>query len=415
MVVLDGVGDRPNARLGGKTPLEAANTPVMDQLAERGISGFVSALAPWIPVGTQTGLGMLMGLARGDVRRLTRGPVEAAGVGMTLRPGDVALRCNLATLARNGDRFDIIDRRAGRITDLTDALLSSLDGIDVGEGITVQVRPSTAHRAVILLRGTKLSAAISDTDPGAGNENLGVLTCASRSGDDAGKRTAQALNKLIEISFEVLSAHPVNEERRRTGKPAANGLITRGAGSVFECRNLISNLGVTACIVTGEGTAMGLGKLFGFSVIDQPSFTASTDTDVHGKIAAAMDALKEKDFVFVHIKGTDVAAHDRNPELKRDFLERIDLELKPLLADNLVVGITGDHSTDCNSGRHTGDPVPTILCAPDVRVDDVAKYGEQFCAAGRLGHISATSFLCACLDLMNAMHNHRAYEYFFYS
>jgi 2,3-bisphosphoglycerate-independent phosphoglycerate mutase len=415
MLVLDGIGDRPCESLGGLTPLEAANTPNLDSLADRGSSGFVSALQPWVPVGTQTGLGMLMGLAREDVRRLTRGPVEAAGAGMDLASGDIAIRCNLATLKKTADGFDIIDRRAGRVSEEVAELLDPLNDSELADGVRLFVAQSTHHRAVAILRGTDLSPDITDTDPGAGRVESGVLECQPRQLSEAAARTARLVNQLIAFSYDELEGHPLNRRRAASGLPAANGLITRGAGGVFESRNLVSHLGLKAAIVTGEGTAVGLARIFGFDAIIDDRFTAGISTDLGAKIAAAIGALETHDFVFVHIKGTDVASHDKNPVAKKQLIERIDESIAPLLDMDLVIGVTGDHSTDSNSGRHTGDPVPALLTGPNMRRDPGSSFSESACRTGGLGHLPATSFLCGCLDMMNAMHNHRAYEYFFYS
>ena len=413
--MLDGLGDRPCECLGGMTPLEAAHTPNLNALAARGSAGFVSALQPWVPVGTQTGLGMLMGLAREDVKRLTRGPVEAAGAGMDIVAGNVALRCNLATIVKTKNGFSILDRRAGRISEEVADLLLSLDGAHLSDDVRLFVAQSTHHRAVAVLRGKNLSAAVTDTDPGAGREESGVMKSLPQHSDEASIRTAQLVNRLVELSYDRLHDHPLNKKRVEAGLPPANGLITRGAGSVCECRNLIRHLQLSTAVITGEGTAIGLARMFDFSVITDTRFTAGISTDLDAKVNAALIALESHDFVFVHIKGTDVASHDLNPKAKKQLIEDIDAAIAPLLSKDLVIGVTGDHSTDSNSGRHTGDPVPALLSGPGMRRDSVSEFSESACFPGGLGHLQATSFLCACLDLMNVMHNHRAYEYFFYS
>lgn len=415
MIVLDGLGDRPTAELSGKTSLEAASTPTLDKLAAAGQSGFVSALDPWVPVGTQTGMGMLMGLAKADAHLLTRGPVEAAGSGLALEPGDVAIRCNLATLSRNGTGFDLIDRRAGRISEEVDELLRPLDGLDLGDGIKVRAVPSTHHRAVAALVGEGLSEAVTDTDPGAGREGIGVLQCAPRDGSSAAARTADAVNRLVITAHEIMSDHPVNRRRKGDGLHPANGLITRGAGMVFSARNLLRHLGLRTTVVTGEGTVVGLARLFGFDVITDPKFDASPDTDVGGKLRAAVSGLESHDFAVVHIKAPDVLAHDGNSVGKARFLERFDAELSRISLDQMVVGVTGDHSTDSNSGRHTGDPVPAVIRAPHGRTDACTTFSETGCLGGALGSLSATSFLCCLLDLMNWTHIHKAHEHYFYS
>jgi len=415
MLVLDGVGDRPCDCFGGLTPLEAASTPNFDTLAEQGSSGFVTALQEWVPVGTQTGLGMLLGLAREDVRRFSRGPVEAAGAGLDLAPGDVALRCNLATLSKTSIGFDILDRRAGRISDEVAELLLALDGAELSDNVRLMVAQSTHHRAVVVLRGGNLSSAITDTDPGAGRTESGVLESVPREPGDAAIKTARAVNELVTLAYEKFHNHPLNKLRIEAGLPPATGLITRGAGSVCESRNLLQHLDLSVAVITGEGTAVGLARIFGFTAITDERFTAGLSTDLNAKVSAALRALESHDFVFVHIKGTDVASHDLNPKAKKKLIEEIDAAIAPLLDRDLVIGVTGDHSTDSNSGRHTGDPVPAILTGPRMRRDSCSEFSESACVAGGLGHLPATSFLCGCLDLMNVMRNHRAYEYFFYN
>ncbi len=415
LIILDGLGDRPVASLGGLTPLEAARTPHLDRLAAAGVCGFVHPLVPWVPAGTQTGSGLLMGLARADVPRLARGPVEAAGVGLALQDGDLALRCNFATLSPNGATFDILDRRAGRISEGAEALAEALDGLDLGTGVTTRLRAATEHRAVLLLSGPGLSDAVTDTDPGAGRQADGVQPCTPRRADDApAAHTATLVNRFVRHSYDVLKDHPVNRRRVAAGLPPANGLITRGAGAVPALRNLVTHLGLRAAVVAGEQTMVGLGRLFGFDVIREPSFTAAPDTDLDAKVRATLRALDRHDLVFLHVKATDTLAHDRRAAEKKAFIERLDAALAPLLTPARVVGVTGDHCTDSTLGVHTGDPVPACLAAPHLRSDAVTRFGESACLGGGLGHLSATAFLCAVLDHMGCMHNFKTHEHAFF-
>lgn len=415
MILLDGLGDRPAAGFDGKTPLEAAHTPNMDRLAASGLCGLVSLLSAWVPVETQTGTGLLLGLARKDIKKMTRGPVEAAGVRLALNDGDVALRCNFATLRPNGTTFDILDRRAGRIAEDTETLGDVLDGLNLGGGITARVRAATEHRVVLALSGLALSDAVSDTDPGAGRAAEGVLLCRARDpDDDQATRTARALNTFVRQSYALLHAHPVNQAREARGLLPASGLITRGAGRVAPLRNLVAHLGLKAALVTGEATVRGLGHLFGFEVIDHAAFTGRHHTNLDAKIDAVQAALAHHDLVFLHIKGTDTHSHDRDAAGKKALIEAFDAALAPLLKPGLVVAITGDHSTDSTLGVHTGDPVPALLAAPHIRTDAVASFSETACMRGGLGHLSATSFLCALLDHMNQMHNYQPHEHFFF-
>lgn len=415
-VILDGLGDRSCAALGGVTPLEAAHTPHLDRLVQGGTCGLVDPLYPGMPVGTQTGTGVQMGLAVRDAYHLPRGPVEAAGVGMLIQPGDVALRCNFATLRADGEGFEILDRRAGRIREGTETLAAVLQNIPLGHGIAATLQPATQHRAVLRLSGPGLSAAITDTDPGAAPCPVRVLTSYPHKPDDAaGAETADALNRFIHEAHQRLREHALNREREARGALPANGIITRGAGKIRKIHNLLHHQGLSAAVVAGERTVLGLARLFNYTVITDPAFTSLPDTDLAAKVAAARSALDNHDLVFLHIKGTDICSHDRNPEGKKAFLERIDAALAPLLLDDLVIAVTGDHSTDSNTGRHCGDPVPSILHSPSARRDPCRGFGESECMRGGLGRISATSFLISQLDYMGCLHNFRPPDRVFFT
>jgi 2,3-bisphosphoglycerate-independent phosphoglycerate mutase len=415
MVILDGLGDRPTPRLDGKTPLEAAHTPNLDKLAGNGLCGMVDPLKPGIPVATHTGTGLMLGLAPRDAIHLPRGPVEAAGIGLPIAQGDLAIRCNFATLEPQGEELRIIDRRAGRIREGTKELAAVLQDIPVGEGITATLLPSTQHRAVLRLSGPNLSGAITDTDPGDDPQCTSIRAALPGIGDDpAAIRTADALNRFIREAFQRLQDHPINKQRGQRGEHLANGIITRGAGMLGETRSLVSYLGLKAALVAAEGSVIGLGRLLGYTVISDPRFTALPDTDLQAKITAATDALASHDLVFLHIKAPDICAHDFSPEAKQAFLERLDQALATLLQEELVIGISGDHSTDSTTGDHCGDPVPSILYTPGGRIDGCHRFGETGCMQGGLSRLSASDFILSLLDSMGAMHSFKPGEDIFF-
>jgi 2,3-bisphosphoglycerate-independent phosphoglycerate mutase len=408
LILLDGVGDRPCEALGGRTPLEAAYTPNLDRLVSEGLCGQVDSLLPGVPAGTQTGTGVLLGLPPADILHLERGPVEAAGIGLPMEPGDVALRCNFATLEPRDEDLVVLDRRAGRIREGTDALADALTDVDLGWGIRGTLRPATQHRAVLKLTGPGLSAAVSDTDPGAGREGGLVATCMPQKADDAdAKRTAQVVNRFVRSAFERMSGHPVNRKREADGLLPANGVITRGAGRARGFASLLDPFGISAAVITGEMTVLGIGTLFNYTRLNEPSFTALPDTNLDGKVSAATAALEDHDLVFLHIKGADICAHDRDAVGKKEFLERVDQALVPILRGDLVVGVSGDHSTDVRTGRHCGDPVPSLLRMPHGRRDLCQRFGETECMTGGLGRITGTAFLTSLLDAMGVIPNFR--------
>ena len=408
MIIVDGLGDRACPELGGLTPLESASIPHLDRLAEEGITGLVDPLYPGMPVGTHTGTGVLMGLVPQDAATLARGPVEAAGIGLSVAAGDVLLRCNFATLWSDNGTLRIRDRRAGRIDEGTEDLAAVLRDLPLGDGITGSLYPTTQHRAVLALSGEGLSAAVSDTDPGSGREALGVLSARPAGDHDAAaRRTADAVNQFVQKAHSLLAVHPLNADRLARGLPAANGILTRSAGVTGSPRHLVSTLGLSASVITGERTVEGLGRLFGFRIVARSSFTALPETDLAGKLDAAVSELENRDLVFLHIKGPDICSHDRDPLGKKACLERIDAMLGNLRRDDLVIGLTGDHSSDSHRGRHCGDPVPSLLVAPKGRRDAVNRFNESACMAGGLGRISATAFLVSLLDGMAAIGNYR--------
>ena len=417
LLILDGLGDRGQPLFDGATPLEAAETPNMDRLVHGGQGGLVDPLFPGVPVGTHTGTGILLGIPPADIVRLARGPIEAAGIGLRGPDGELLIRANLATLEPTADGLRISDRRAGRISGAeVEELTRELQRIDLGNGIHAGLHPATGHRAVLSLQGAGLSARISDTDPGeTGPVAVPLPPCRPLDESAEAAVTAAALNHASLIIHQHLQQHPLNRRRQAAGLPPANGIICRSPGTRQPARGLTRHLGLEAALIAGESTVIGLGHLLGLKVYSDPRFTSLPDTDLAAKIGRAVTALGDNDLVFIHVKGPDICAHDRDAAGKRDLLQRIDRALAPLLGEDVVIGITGDHSTDCNSGRHTGDPVPSLLYFRAGRRDRCHRFDEAGCAGGGLGRLSGTGFLCALLDAMGAMHKFREEDLPYYS
>lgn len=400
-LIIDGLGDLPIPGLDGKTPLEAADTPVLDQLAGLGKYGLVDPIIPGEIPNTHSGTGMLMGLLPEQADRLKRGPVEAAGAGQAMSHGDVAVRANFATLeCRNGE-LHVTDRRAGRITKGSQELAEALSDVDLGDGITGRFLPTDQHRGVIILSGPGLHDAVSDTDPGDVNMPAASKVCRPLKAE--AELTAVKINRFITEANKLLDVHPVNAARVRDGKRPANGLITRGAGSRFELDNLLSGQGLNVALVSGCNTVLGLGSIFGFNIIRDERFTANIDTDLDAKVAAMTEALSKNDLVYLHIKAPDICSHDRQPLEKRDFLQRLDQALKPLPGLGVTVAVAADHTTDSNTGSHTADPVPALIYRPHVsRRAKPVKFGESSCSKGNMGRKLSTEFLSRVLTAMNS-------------
>lgn len=400
ILIVDGLGDLPIAELGGRTPLEVARTPVLDRMAADGRYGLVDPLLPGEIPNTDSGVGLLFGLPPEQAGALHRGPVEASGAGRRLQEGEIAVRANFATLEERPEGLWVTDRRAGRITEHVAELAAVIDKIDLGDDIQAEFRPTDQHRGVLILGGPGLDAAVSDTDPGdAGNPGF-VLE--SRPLHPMAELAAAKINRFLLEAHRRLSGHPVNVARRDAGKPVASGVITRGAGSGFCVTSRLKTLGLRAAAVAGCNTVLGLARLFGFDTVESPAFTAGLDTDLEGKVAATLTALQEHDLVYLHVKASDLCAHDRNPLAKRDFLERLDRAMAPLPAAGVVVALSSDHTTDSNTGAHTADPVPSLIFDPSKRSEHHANvnFGESACREGTLPRLRSFEFLDRVLNAM---------------
>ena len=404
LLIIDGLGDLPNPELDGKTPLEAAHTPVFDRLAMTGRYGLVDPIFPGEIPNTHSGTGMLMGLLPEQADGLHRGPVEASGAGRVLSTGDVAMRANFASVEDQNGKLLVTDRRAGRITSATDELAAVLTDVDLGDGISASLVPTDQHRGVLVLSGPGLDAAISNTDPGDGKMPATLQTCLPLSAN--AEFTAAKVNRFIAEAHRRLVDHPINIARVAKGKPPASGIITRGAGAHIELDNVLRPLGIKAAMVTGCNTVRGVSRIFGFDAIVDPCFTASMDTDLHAKVAAVDSALQDHDMVFLHVKAPDICSHDRQPLAKRDFLQRLDAALAPLLDTGIVIAIAADHTTNSNTGFHTADPVPALIWQPgsgqsDARQTDVpVKFGEAACRQGNMERQLSNDFLMRVLRTM---------------
>jgi 2-phosphoglycerate kinase len=258
LLLVDGLGDGPVRALGGRTPLQAASTPTLDRLAREGCCGLADPVAPGVVPDTASGNLAAFGQAP---RAMTRGPIEALGASLELRPDDVALRANLVTL---DDEGRIEDRRAGRVREETAELAAALDGIElprdeVGE-VTVRVGAGTEHRLAVVLRGEGLSSSIVGSDPGeAAPPGPPLVPRPVDPEDEAAERTAKILARFEGEARRVLAAHPANRRRVERGLEPANAVITRGAGRIHRLQPLEPG-GVPlrfACI-GGDRTVLGL-------------------------------------------------------------------------------------------------------------------------------------------------------------
>jgi 2,3-bisphosphoglycerate-independent phosphoglycerate mutase len=324
-------------------------------------------------------------------RALARGPVEAIGAGLELAPGDVALRANLATVDEDGR---LVDRRAGRIREGVAELAAALDGLPLPGGsvdrVRVRVRPGTEHRLALVLSGRGLSSAIAGSDPGDGALPGPPLTPHPFDPrHDPAAKTARVLALFEQEARRVLAHHPVNRDRRERGLPPANAVLTRGAGHVHRLLPLeVGGLVLSTACVSGDRTVLGIAATVGAETITGETMTANLDTDLAAKFQAAAKALERHDLVVLHLKGADIASHDRRPDWKVEFVEAVDRHLAELLAARsspLRVALASDHATLSEAGHHAADPVPVLVWGPGIAPDATTDLSERSAAAGGLG------------------------------
>jgi 2,3-bisphosphoglycerate-independent phosphoglycerate mutase len=388
-VVLDGAADRPTHV--ATTPLTAANIPFLDRLAREGISGIMDVIAPGTPPGSDTAHLSLLGYPVNEVYT-GRGPFEAAGVGINLRPGDIAFRGNFATV-KDGV---VIDRRAGRIDEtksLSDAIREQLH-LDC----EFLFKESAGHRAVLVLRGEDLSPRITQTDP----KHPGALLSSKPIAKDASsRRTANIVNDFTRQVSLILGNHPVNAARARKNQLPANAVLLRGVGSFPHLVPFEKRTGLNAAVIAATALVIGIGKLTGMKYIPTKGATGHVDSNIDEKVKNVNKALKRHAFVLLNIKGADEAGHDGDFNTKTHFLTRVDESLSNLVIDeSTLVVITADHTTPVSLKEHSGDPVPFLIRGKGVRADQTSAFNEYNAASGSMDRIYGHDMMPVLTDLL---------------
>ncbi len=397
LLICDGLGDRPVEELGWLTPLEAAATPNLDKLARESECGLMYTLGRGRVPGSDVAHLAIMGYDPNEYYS-GRGTIEVAGLGIELNPGDVAFRGNLGTVDEN---LIIKDRRAGRIR-VVEPFTRVLDGIEI-DGVKFIVKPGTAYRAGIVMRGEGLSNAISDADPH--KPDVPVRKVAPTDDSPEAKRTAQVLNKFLQKAHEILKKHPLNETRIKEGKFPANYLLVRGPGFYKKVPGFEERYNLSACCIAGGGLYKGIGSFLNMKVLDLPGATGLADTDIEAKFEKVLESIDRYDFVFVHVKAADSLGEDGNFEGKKAFIEKIDDAARILfkLPKNVLTIITADHTTPCQQKSHSADPVPILYRAVGIRIDSVAAFNERECSKGGLGILEGKDVMPQAQNLMAAL------------
>ena len=402
-VVIDGLGDLPIKELGNETPLGAAETPNLDFLARKGKTGLMYTVSKGIA--PESDVGVISILGYDPFKYATgRGILEAVGAGMSVRNGDLALRCNFATLGR-GNR--IIDRRVGR--DISNEDSAELSRV-VNEKVRLEsskadfdLKATVGYRAVLVIHSKEmpLSSKITNTDPaykrleklGVVEKNAEMVLKRSEPLDktDEAKVSAALVNEFTDKSHKVLDRHEVNKQRVAQGKLKANVLLSRDAGSLLpEFFSINKRYSLRFACLADMPVERGIAQLAGMSLVDLPPPSKDLKGDCLLRIRKLFEVMPKFDCFYVHIKGTDEPGHDGNFRLKQLLIGAIDryffgeLLQKINLSDN-VICVTADHSTPCLLKAHSDDPVPVLISGAKIRSDNSKKFSEQECKKGSLG------------------------------
>ena len=366
VLVADGMADRPTPALQGRTPLEVARTPNMYLLASCGETGLVQTTPAGFIPGSDVANLVILGY---DPRKYYsgRGALEAAGMEVTLNEGDVAFRCNLVTFRdkMKGYEFDrlsstllIEDHTAGGIdTDEARELIDLLNNLLGSEQIQFYTGKSYRHLMVWAHGALKMEC----TPPHTllGKE---IAPALPRGGDKG------ILKKLIDSSIQILSQHPINEERIEQGKRPANGVWFWGAGKEMELPSFSLKYRKRGALISAVDLIQGLGRKAGLRVIDVPGATGKIDTNYDGKVTAAIKALEVSDLVYLHVEAPDEAGHAGDLQMKILAIEQFDEKIVGPIVSQMRGGkpwqilVLPDHPTIVSTREHAADPVPFVLC-----------------------------------------------------
>jgi len=384
LLIMDGLGDLPTP----KTALQMAKKPNMDKLAKEGATGLLNVIERGVIPGSDTSHLQLFGYDP-SLYYFGRGPLEALGVGLKLKNGDVAFRANFATAKGK----DVINRRAGRIDTASAKKFEPLLNMKI-EDINVIFKSSVEHRGALVLRGKGLSPEVSDTDT---HKRGPLKKCIPLGKSKAAVKTARIINKFLLLSRKKLEKSPLNKKR----KLPANVVLLRGAGSFREIPSIEWRYNIKAACVAGGALYKGVARYVGMDVPDIKEATGDKNTNFKAKGKAVLKLLKDHDFVFVHVKATDSFSHDGNLKGKASVIEKVDKELIPMLKKSgAYLIITGDHSTPCSRKAHSGHEVPILIYGKDERVDSVKKFDEISCMNGGLGHLLGRDIIHIVLNLI---------------
>ena len=395
IILGDGMADHPIEKLGDRTPLQAANIPNIDKLAKMGRCGLFQSVPFDLPPGSEVANLAVLGY---DVHKVYqgRGVLEGASMGVKINDGDLAMRCNLICIEdgkiKNHSAGHIDTKESHILIDFLNDKLSN-DLLKFHRGISYR------HLFVMKDGNNDLHFTPPHDVPGTPFKDV-MIRPTSNNGED----TCNLLNDLILRSQELLKDHPINKKRIANGKDPANSVWFWSSGYKPSMRTLTEKFGISGAVISAVDIIKGLGIYAGMEVIEVMGATGLTDTNYEGKAAAAIEAIKTNDLVYLHVEATDEAGHSGDAELKIKALEYLDarivkyvMEEASKLDEDISIAILPDHATPCEIRTHTHDAVPFIIYNPNLNADDVLEYTEDACSKGVFGVIEEDEFMRSLL------------------
>ena len=431
IILGDGMADLPVERLGGKTLLQAADKPMMDLLAREGRTGRLITVPEGFSPGSEVANTAILGYDLNKVYE-GRGPLEAASIGYDMADDDFAIRCNIITLdngciiTHNGGNLQTDDARM--LIDYLNEYLANDPDITKRFGKDrVRFICGIQYRHLLVIKGGNkhiicspphdhpnepwrpllVKPEASPSTPGSvccctTATNKTALTDQQSTGRLTPQQTADLLNTLILKSQDLLSRHPFNTARAARGERQANSIWPWSGGYRPSMTTLMEQYPQvkTGAVISAVDLIQGIGKYAGLRIIKVPGATGLADTNYEGKAQAAIDALRDDDFVFVHVEASDEAGHDGDLELKLKTINYLDQRLiKPIYeavttADEPVcMAVLPDHLTPVELRIHVGQPVPFLIWHKDIVPDDVQRYDEVSCVSGAYGLLRLNEFM----------------------
>jgi len=393
IVLGDGMADEPVKELGNKTPLQAADTPVMDMLAREGRCGLVRTVPEGMHPGSEVANMAVLGYDVANVFE-GRGVLEAASMGIDVPKGYMAMRCNLINITDG----KIKNHSAGHIsTEESTELINALNE-ELGDD-SVKFYPGISYRHLLLIKGgdKRVSCTPPHDVPGATASEVMVKADCHEAED-----TARLINSLIIRSQDILKDHPVNQKRRHEGKDAANSIWPWSPGYRPAMLPLSQKYPIkNGAVISAVDLIFGIGAYAGLKAVTVEGATGLYDTNYEGKARAAIEALQgDTDFVFLHVEASDEAGHEGDAKLKKLTIEYLDQRiLKPImdaaatLSEPLTIAVLPDHPTPCRLKTHTSDPVPFLIYKPGEAADSVESFSESTATQGSCGVIDASQFM----------------------